>query len=118
VFARDSKAEALIDSLPERAASIVSIMELLQGAKSKNEIKLIRGFIPYIGLEVIPVNEPISYLAANLIEEHTLSGGLQLADALIAATARETGSDLATGNVRHFRGIPQLVIKPFRPTRR
>jgi predicted nucleic acid-binding protein len=93
-------------------------MEMLQGAKSKSEVKLIRIFLRDLGFQVIPVSEAISHLAATLIEEHTLSYGLQLADALIAATARETGSDLVTGNVRHFRAIPQLELKPFRPAAR
>ena len=115
-FRGDSNAEAVVESCLDRTASIVSIMEMLQGAKSKSEIQLIRGFIPFIGLEVIPINESISYLAARLIEEHTLAAGLELPDALIAATARERGSILVTGNVRDFRTIPLLEIKPFRPS--
>jgi predicted nucleic acid-binding protein len=34
-------------------------------------------------------------------------------DTLIAATALETGEALATGNVKHFRFVPGLVIRPF-----
>jgi predicted nucleic acid-binding protein len=48
------------------------------------------------------------------MEEHSLLNGLQLADALIAATARETASILATGNIRHFRAIQRLELKAFR----
>ena len=115
-FRGDSNAEAAVESCLDRTASIVSIMEMLQGARSKSEIQLIRGFIPFISLEVIPINESISYVAARLIEEHTLAAGLELPDALIAATACERGATLMTGNVRHFRSIPLLDIKPFRPS--
>src|SRR5262249_9172458 len=101
---------------PEKAVSIVSVMEMLQGAKSKDELVRIRRFFPNHELEVIPVSESISYRAANLVEAHTLTTGLKLADALIAATACETGSPLVTSNLRHFRSIPQLEIKPFRPS--
>ena len=90
-------------------------MELFQGARSRSEIKIIRRFLQENAFRVIPLNEPISHLAATLMEEHALSGGLQIPDALIAATARETGSALATANVRHFRVIPGLEVKPFRP---
>jgi len=96
--------------------SIISVMEMLQGAQSKDELRSIRRFFPNHELEVIPISESISYLAANLVEEYTLSTGLQLADALIAATARERGSGLVTGNIRHFRSIRRLEIKPFRPS--
>jgi predicted nucleic acid-binding protein len=111
----DRDAAESVASHLERAVSIISVMEMLQGAKSKDELRRIRGFFPNHELEVIPINESISYLAANLIEEHTLSTGLQLGDALIAATARERSSGLVTGNVRHFRSIRRLEIKSFRP---
>jgi predicted nucleic acid-binding protein len=116
-FRSDREAAESVASHLERAVSIVSVMEMLQGAKSRDELRRIRRFFPNHELEVIPVSESISYLAANLIDEHTLATGLQLADALIAATARETGSGLLTSNVRHFRTIPLLEIKPFRPSR-
>ena len=116
-FGGDRDAAEAAASQLEKAVSIISVMEMLQGAKSKDELRRIRGFFPNHELEVIPVSESISYMAASLVEEHTLSTGLQLADALIAATARERGSGLVTSNVRHFRSIPQLVIKPYNPKR-
>ena len=112
------EAAEFIASTPDRAVSIVSLMETLQGARSKDEIRVIRRFFPTHDLQVIPVNESISYLASNLIEEHTLSHGLQMADALIVATTRETGSALVTANVRHFRAITRLELTAFRPSAR
>ena len=64
---------------------------------------------------MLPINESVSHLAATLVEEYTLKDGVQLADALIAATARASASVLITGNVRHFRSIPALELKSFRP---
>ena len=117
-FGGNRKAAALMESRPDRAVSIISLMELLQGARSPTEIKVIRRFFPDNGFRVIPVNESISHLAATLMDEHALKGGLQVADALIAATARETGSVLATGNVRRFRALPGIELKAFRPAER
>jgi predicted nucleic acid-binding protein len=73
----------------------------------------------FVDLEVrlVPIDESISYLAASLFEDHRLVDGLGITDALIAATARENGETLATGNIRHFRGIPNLSLKTFRPAR-
>jgi predicted nucleic acid-binding protein len=50
-----------------------------------------------------------------LIDEHALSDGVQLADALIAATALEHDLTLLTGNQRHFTAIVQLKIERFNP---
>ena len=49
------------------------------------------------------------------MEEHGLSSGLRVADALIAATAAENGLTLCSGDRSHYRAISELVLKPFRP---
>ncbi len=117
-FRGDRRAAELIESQTNREMSIVSLMELFQGARSRSELKVIRRFVQENGFRVIPLTEPISHLAATVMEEHGLSGGLQVADSLIAATARETGSVFTTGNVRHFRAIAGLELKAFHPTAR
>ena len=114
---RETTAKHLIDSSENRAISVVSLMELLQGAKSKHEMMLIRSLIADTGFRVLPLEESIGEAALVLIEEHASSNGLQLADALIAATAIKAGEVLATGNVRHFRPIRALHVKPFHPQR-
>jgi predicted nucleic acid-binding protein len=112
-----SSAETLVLSEADRAASIVTLMELLRGAKSKVELAVIRQFFVDLEIRIIPLSETISYTAANLIDGHAHADGLRILDALIAATARELGETLATANVRHFRTIPNLSVKAFRPRR-
>ena len=90
-------------------------MELYQGARTRDESRIIRRFFQENAFRIIPINEAISHLAVTLIEDHARNNGLQVADALIAATARETASTLATGNVKHFRSIPGLELKAFNP---
>ncbi len=114
----DPHANALVNAHMDRAASIVTLMELLAGARSKAELQRTRRFFVDLEIRLIPIDGAISYLAANLIEYHGLSSGLDLPDALIAATAHEHGEILATANVRHFREIANLAIHPFRPSRR
>jgi predicted nucleic acid-binding protein len=97
---------------------MVTLMELLAGAKSKADMMTTRQFFVDLEIRLIPIDAPISYLAANLIEDHRLTNGFGITDALIAATAKEAGETLATGNVRHFRGIPNLSLHAFRPSRR
>lgn len=114
-FRGNRRATELIESQAQREVSIVSIMELYQGARSREESRSMRRFFQENGFRVVPINESISHLAATLVEEHALKDGLRVTDALIAATARETGSTLATGNIRHKRSIPALELKTFRP---
>jgi len=117
-FRGDRRAAELIESVPEREASIISLMELIQGARSRGEIRVIRHFFRENVVRLIAVNESVIHAVVSLMEEHAMSSGLQVADALIAATAREAGSALTTGNVRHFRVIPGLELKTFRPVAR
>lgn len=62
---------------------------------------------------MLPITEAVSIRAMTYVEEHFLSGSLQLADALIAATCIEQGERLVTGNLKHYRMIPELAIEPF-----
>jgi predicted nucleic acid-binding protein len=110
----DADAVALVNSAPDRAVSIVTVMEVLQGVRSKAEMRTTKQFFLQLNFRILPLSESIGHIAASLIEEHALSCGLRIQDALIAATAREAGETLATGNVRHFRVIANLDVKPFR----
>ena len=89
-------------------------MELLQGARSKKESAELMRFFRENDFEVVPLDEPISYGALALMEEHAQGDGLQVADALIAATVRQLGDVLLTGNVRHFRRLSGIRLKEFR----
>jgi len=114
-FRGNRRALEMIGSEQERAVSIVSFMELVQGARSLVEVREIRRFLRDNTFRILPLDEAMSHLAASLMEAHALRSGLQVADALIAATARETGEILATGNIRHFRPIAGIRLKTFRP---
>jgi predicted nucleic acid-binding protein len=90
-------------------------MELLQGARSKLEARQIRQSLLRLRFRILPLSEPIGATAAAIIEQHALAHGIHLADALIAATAIETGRSLCTANVKHFRSIGALSRVAFRP---
>src|SRR6266545_2273452 len=102
-FRGNAAAARLILSESSRSLSIVSLMELVQGARTKTEVTLMQRFLREQEFQVIPIDEAISYRAAALIESHARVTGLQIADSLIAATALEWGQVLATANIRHFR---------------
>lgn len=109
------KAARMIDAATEREISIVSLMELLQGARSRLESRQIQQSLRKLNFRTLPLSEAIGGTAAALIEQHALAHGIELADALIAATALESDLPLCTGNVKHFRPIRGLSRVSFRP---
>lgn len=61
----------------------------------------------------LPITPAISERATSLMEGMVLSDGLQMGDALIAATALEHQLPLLTGNVKHFSAIANLRVERF-----
>src|SRR4051812_9280753 len=114
-FRGNERAARAIDAAPDRALAIVSLMELLQGARSKLEVRQIQKLLRALRFRILPLSEVIGVTAAALIEQHSLAHGMQVADALIAGTAIEAGLPLCTGNSKHFRSIRDLVRISFRP---
>ncbi len=115
-FRGNENAARLIDSESgDRLLSIVSYMELLQGARNSQEKKWIHSFLSDFAFTVLPLSENIGKRASIYIEEYALKHGIQLADALIAATAMENGSNLCTSNYKHFKCIEDLSLKTFKP---
>jgi predicted nucleic acid-binding protein len=53
--------------------------------------------------------------AVVYMEGYSLSSGLRVADALIAATAAENSLTLCSGDRSRYRAISGLVLKSFRP---
>lgn len=115
VLRGSTKAARLIDATPDRRISVITFMELLQGARDKRESRLIKSFLADFGFRTIPLSENIGHRAAIYIEEYALASGLRTADALIAATAAEHGLTLCTGDRTHYRAIRDLAIEPLRP---
>jgi len=113
VLRGNEKAAALVQEDGARAVSIVSSMELLQGARNKGEMTVIRKFLA--GFEPIPLSAEISYRALLYVEQHTLKTSLSAIDALIAATAVEWQQVLCSGNIKHYRQIDGLDLATFRP---
>lgn len=109
------RAARAIERAPDRALAAINLMELMQGARDRRELTLIRSFIKDLGFRVIPLTATIGHRATGLIEDHVLSSGLTMADALVAATALENEEILSTANAKHFRIIPDLRLKVFRP---
>ncbi|MGH7818903.1 MAG: type II toxin-antitoxin system VapC family toxin [Candidatus Binatia bacterium] len=117
-FRGSEKAKALVrrTARPERLIPSVVYMELVQGCRNRAEIDELRRFVRE-NFDGGPAHltEAISVRALRLLEAHSLARGLRVADALIAGTALEAGAVLHTANVKHYRIIDGLTLRPFSP---
>lgn len=93
--------------------SVVTYIELAQGCRSRPELERFKRGLAAKATEVVPITAAISEQAVRLIDKYTLSHGLQLADALIAATALEAGMSVLTANAKHFAPIGGLALEKF-----
>jgi predicted nucleic acid-binding protein len=109
------KAAAAIDKAPERFISAVTFMELIKGSRDKAEWRRTKGFLHDLGFETLPVSGNVSHRAMIYMEEFALSTGMDLADALIAATASENALRLCSGNAKHYKSIRDIELAVFKP---
>ena len=111
----NEEAYKLIHSLPHICISSVTYMELVQGMRNKDELRTLQKTLKQWNVKTIYVNEEISAKALFFVEEYFLSHSMQLADALIGATATMYGMTLITANDKHYKIIKELEMQVFRP---
>ena len=109
------KAVRLIDRTSDLYLSVVSYLELLQGARDRSELRAIKSYLKDLNFQMVPLGENIGHRATIYMEQYALQADLCPADALIAATATENALSLATGNKKHFSAIRELEVVQFRP---
>lgn len=88
--------------------SAVSAMELIAGCQNAGQLGSIKQVLRQF--TSLPITPDICSRAQALMEAYTLSHGLMLPDALVAATALQSDLALYTRNIRHYRMISELVI--------
>ncbi len=95
--------------------SLVTFAEVVQGARNAGEVRKFQTALRLWGSTLVHINESISQHAMFFIERYALSHSVELADALIAATALHYNEILLTGNRKHYAVIPGLELQDFRP---
>ncbi|MBZ0167142.1 MAG: type II toxin-antitoxin system VapC family toxin [Candidatus Omnitrophica bacterium] len=108
-------ARRTLDKLKHYTVSSVTVMELLQGVRDKQELRTIRAFLAQKHITHIVIDAAISAKAIALLERFSLSHNLAFPDALVAATAKRAGLTLLTGNRQDYSFISGLKIRPFKP---
>ncbi|HEX9777289.1 MAG TPA: type II toxin-antitoxin system VapC family toxin [Geopsychrobacteraceae bacterium] len=109
------RAYEAIESLNGFSISVITYMELVQGMRNKQELNSLRQALRRWNAGVIYVSEEISAKAMFYVEQHFLSHSLELADALIGASAISHGIPLLTGKEKHYRMLSDLELLKFDP---
>ena len=110
LFKGNVETKELLKKVDEKefAISIITSMELYYGAINKRELNKIKKFLEKFNL--LTINEEISKIALDLIEKYSKSHGLDIPDALIAATSLYYEIPLLTYNKKDFRYIEGLEL--------
>ena len=109
------KATRALDALDRLTISAVTYLELLQGFRNRAEMLAVQKSLAMRNTSRLPLTPPVTERAIALMETLSLGHGLQLGDALIAATALEHGLTVLTANTKHFSAIEGLTIEVFVP---
>ena len=111
----NEKAYEAIDSSSTLFISVVTYMELVQNMRNKTELVNLRKALLGWNAHILYISEEISVKAMFYVEQHYLSHAIQLADALIGATAIAYGYPLLTANDKHYKVLKDVQIEKFRP---
>ena len=114
-FRGNKKAIQLLNETDELFISSVVYIELIQGARNKQEIRAIDSTLTMLQVVRVDVSETISLLATELVKTYFHSHAVELADAFIGATAILYKTPLVTCNIKHFMPMENLQVVPFNP---
>ena len=91
--------------------SAITKMELLLGARSKEDLAIITNKLNRFN--IVLINEQITLKSFELLCTYKLSHGLSIPDCLIAATAIVSNFELYTYNTKDYQFIDQLRLYKY-----
>ena len=90
--------------------SAISVAEIYAGIRNKIEEKAVQHLLSII--TILPTDQNIAAIAGTFYKHYKKSHGVDLADAIIAATSQLHEATLVTLNTKHFPMIK--TIKPYK----
>ena len=109
----NQKAIEMIHRLDRFSISVVTYMEIIQGVRNKKELNAFKKALGILNTQIIQIDEIISTKAMFYIEQYALSHSMELADALIGASAVTRQIPLFTGNEKHYNYLPEIKVQKF-----
>ncbi|HJV33654.1 type II toxin-antitoxin system VapC family toxin [Geomonas sp.] len=111
----NERAYDFIEGLAGFSISVITYMELVQGMRNKRELYKLRQSLHRWNARIVYLTEEISAKAMFFVEQRYLSHSVEIADALIGASAVACGFPLLTGNDKHYKAMSGVEIKKFSP---
>ena len=111
----NEKARDIVEKNLPFSISVVTYIELIQGMKNKQELRLFQRKINEWDVNIIQIDKEISSRAMFYVQEYSLSHSMMLADALIAATVVQNSEKLITANDKYYKFILNIECKKFVP---
>jgi predicted nucleic acid-binding protein len=108
-------AKNLLLGAQQRSISAVTYMEYVPFCRNKKELAIFEKMLTALQFTIHEIDHSVSYHARQLVRQYALSHSMEMADALIAATAMAHNECLCTGNIKHFAHINGLVFEQFQP---
>ena len=109
ILKNNSKALTKISALgADLSVTAITAMELLYGARNKQELKKLQQFL--VMFEVVHIDVATSKKAIDLVTLFAKSHALDIPDAIIAASCLQNDAALFTYNVKDFRFIPNIKL--------
>ena len=96
------------------ALSVITAMELIQGADNKQQLSRLRKNLN--NYSIVNFSADVSELSLRFVEDYKLSHHLQIPDAIIAATAVHYQIPLFTYNTKDFKYIPNIQLYDYSET--
>jgi predicted nucleic acid-binding protein len=112
----NTRAAEALEEIGRFSLSVVTYMELVQGMRNKQELRILRSTLAAWETDILMIDEIISTRSMLYVEQYFHSHAMRLADALIAATAVARGAPLLTANVKHYQHVPDLTVERFHPS--
>jgi hypothetical protein len=108
-------AQDLILNTEYKAISAVTYMEYVAFCRNKQELQRFEKLLNTLEFDIYEIDTAICLQARQLVKHFALSHAMEMADALIAATALFYNELLCTSNAKHFLPIDGLKLEIYSP---
>jgi predicted nucleic acid-binding protein len=108
-------ARDLIINTEDKSISAVTYMEYVSFCRNKKELQTFEKLLKTLDFDIYEIDAAICVQARQLVKNFALSHRVEMADALIAATALLQDELLCTSNAKHFLPINGLKLEIYSP---